>query len=140
MSITVLDLENRCRLSSGFYKTQFLGEDNDLLKFLLSSLGLVQLLHIDIRSLNWQNFLRTLEYRGWSKFRCVFARSDCIRLHKKVLVHSVFVFLREFVKLLGSKCKLTVSLKGRPCWLSQRTKVCVNFHQQTFPSSNTSSS
>lgn len=42
MSITVLDLENRCRLSSGFYKTQFLGEDNDLLKFLLSSLGLVQ--------------------------------------------------------------------------------------------------
>lgn len=42
MSITVLDLENRCRLSSGFYKTQFLGEDNDLLKFLLFSLGLVQ--------------------------------------------------------------------------------------------------
>ena len=29
--------------------------------------------------------------------------------------------------------------KGRPCWLSQRTKVCVNFHQQTSPSSNTNS-
>ena len=84
--------------------------------------------------------LEDARIQGWSKFRCVFARSDCIRLHKKVLVHSVFVFLREFVKTSGLKRQGYCISKGRPCWLSQRTKVCVNFHQQTFPSSNASSS